>query len=163
MFSGLITGNGRSRRFENLQFTPRALLATDEFSCENPAEVILCFYENYIKTGKVEQKFGKWLLDAEQAKAKYEGDDFYEIDKSFAEELSNNAAYYADMILSLLKKRPELAQHFDDEWDMTMELTNMSDEKIKLLEDCQMLSEILEGCAPYEMPDSLFEEVVNLA
>ncbi|MEQ8190751.1 MAG: HEPN domain-containing protein [Candidatus Eremiobacterota bacterium] len=84
----------------------RALLALDKFDARKHSGVIAYFNQHYIKTEKIETKFGKILILAENIRIKSDYDDFYIASKQQAEEQLSNAREFIERIETYINLLP---------------------------------------------------------
>ncbi len=92
-----------NRSYYAIFHATRALLALDKFDARKHSGVIAYFNQHYIKTGKIETKFGKILTLAENIRIKSDYDDFYIASKQQAEEQLANAREFIDRIETYIK------------------------------------------------------------
>lgn len=82
----------------------RAVLATEKVDFAKHAGVIAYFQKEYIKTGKIDKKYSKYIQNAFQIRNSCDYDDFYIVSASDAKEQLDNATEMIEMIKDFLKK-----------------------------------------------------------
>jgi len=92
-----------NRSYYAIFHATRALLALDKFDTKKHSGVIAYFNQNYIKTGKIEVKYGKILTLAENIRIKSDYDDFYIADKKQAEEQLSHAREFIEKMETYIK------------------------------------------------------------
>jgi uncharacterized protein (UPF0332 family) len=80
----------------------RAVLAKENVDFSRHSGVIAYFQKEYIKTGKIDKKYSKYLQNAFQIRNNCDYDDFYLVSVDDAEEQYNNAVEMLDMIREYL-------------------------------------------------------------
>lgn len=68
----------------------RALLAMDEMDFSKHAGVISYFQKEYIKSGKIEKKYSKYISSAFQVRNNCDYADFFLVSKADAQEVKMN-------------------------------------------------------------------------
>ena len=82
----------------------RAVLAINEVDFSKHSGVIAYFQREYIKTGKIDKKYSKYLQNAFQIRNNCDYDDFYIVSKQDAEEQYNRAVELVNVISLYLKQ-----------------------------------------------------------
>ncbi len=95
-----------NRSYYAIFHATRALLALDKFDARKHSGVIAYFNQHYIKTEKIERKFGKILILAENIRIKSDYDDFYIASKQQAEEQLSNAREFIERIETYINLLP---------------------------------------------------------
>lgn len=95
-----------NRSYYAIFHATRSLLALDKFDARKHSGVIAYFNRHYIKTGKIETKFGKILILAENIRIKSDYDDFYIASKQQAEEQLSNAREFIERIETYINLLP---------------------------------------------------------
>lgn len=81
----------------------RAVLATNEVDFSKHSGVIAYFQREYIKTGKIDKKYSKYLQNAFQIRNNCDYDDFYIVSKEDAKTQYENALEMLNMIHDFLQ------------------------------------------------------------
>ena len=79
------------------------------FDSKKHAGIITYFNQNYIKTNKIDKKFGHMLLQAEKIRIKSDYDDFYITSRKDAIEQYENAKEYVKFIEDYINKMLDLS------------------------------------------------------
>ena len=87
-----------NRSYYSMFHCTRALLALDKFDSKRHSGIIAFFNQNYIKTGKLEIKYGQMLMSAEKIRIKSDYDDFFIASKQQAEDQLISAREFIHMI-----------------------------------------------------------------
>jgi uncharacterized protein (UPF0332 family) len=96
-----------SRSYYCMFDATRAILSFDKFDSKKHSGVISFFNRNYIKTGEIEAKYGKFLKDAEIIRLDCDYNDFYIADKKTAQMQLDNAKCFLEMVEKFLEKKHE--------------------------------------------------------
>ncbi len=80
----------------------RALLAVDGQDFSKHAGVIACFQKEYIKTGKIEKKYSKYISQAFQIRNNTDYGDFFVVSKQDAQEQYEKAEEFLGVIETYL-------------------------------------------------------------
>lgn len=97
-----------NRSYYAMFHSVRAVLALDKFDSRKHSGVISFFIFNYIKGGRVDDRYSKMLTNAEKIRINSDYNDFYIVDRNMAEEQLNNAGCFLKMIGSLLEEKKKL-------------------------------------------------------
>ena len=93
----------------------RAVLALDRFDSKKHSGVISFFIFNYVKDGRIDNKYSKMLTNAEKVRVNSDYNDFYIADKETAEIQLNNARSFLEMIEELLEEKKKGMGELADE------------------------------------------------
>lgn len=101
--SAIMFQNGKfaqslNRSYYSIFHATRALLAFDKFDSKKHSGVISYFNQNYIKTEKIDVKYGQILMAAEKIRTQSDYDDFYIASKQEAETQLFNAREFIEKI-----------------------------------------------------------------
>ena len=86
----------------------RAVLALENVDYAKHAGVISHFQREYIKTGRFETKYSRYLQRAFQIRNSCDYDDFYLISKQDAEEQFEHAQEMVSVIRSFIEKKDDI-------------------------------------------------------
>ena len=91
-----------NRSYYAMFSTMRAILALDGVDFSKHAGVISYFQREYIKTGKFDKKYSKFISMAFQIRSNCDYADFFVVKKEDAQEQLNNAKEFLEVIQSYL-------------------------------------------------------------
>ena len=91
-----------NRSYYAMFSTMRAILALDGVDFSKHAGVISYFQREYIKTGKFDKKYSKFISIAFQIRSNCDYADFFVVKKEDAQEQLNNAKEFLEVIQSYL-------------------------------------------------------------
>lgn len=91
-----------NRSYYAMFSTMRAILALDGVDFSKHAGVISYFQREYIKTGKFDKKYSKFISMAFQIRSNCDYADFFVVNKEDAQEQLNNAKGFLEVIQSYL-------------------------------------------------------------
>jgi uncharacterized protein (UPF0332 family) len=94
-----------NRSYYSIFHATRAILALDKFDSKKHSGVIAFFISNYIRLGKIDEKYSKIITNAEKIRLASDYNDFYIADKDTAERQLVNAQAFLTMAEDVIKKR----------------------------------------------------------
>jgi len=94
-----------NRSYYSIFHATRAILALDKFDSKKHSGVIAFFISNYVRLGKIDEKYGKIITNAEKIRIAGDYNDFYIADKETAEKQINNAKDFIEMAEGIIEKR----------------------------------------------------------
>ncbi|MGV8122720.1 MAG: HEPN domain-containing protein [Candidatus Xenobiia bacterium LiM19] len=94
-----------NRSYYAMFHATRAILAINKFDAKKHSSVISFFIFNYVKAGKVSEKFGKMLANAEKIRINSDYNDFFIADRETAEEQLSNARSFIEMARALVGEK----------------------------------------------------------
>jgi uncharacterized protein (UPF0332 family) len=94
-----------SRSYYCMFDATRAILSFDKFDSKKHSGVLSFFNRNYIKTGKIDVKFSRYLKAAQIIRLDCDYDDFYIADKKTAQLQLENAKCFLEMVEKFLEEK----------------------------------------------------------
>lgn len=93
-----------NRSYYSMFHATRALLALDKYDSKKHSGIIAYFNQQYIKTGKLEMKYGQMLMLAEKIRIKCDYDDFFIASKQQAGDQLEHAREFIQRIDGYINK-----------------------------------------------------------